>query len=125
MIWCIPTAIDVQHRLKVKGKRPLFAWLDFRLLPSDSLELAVTTAWLDDADDRWLPAINAAIESFVVSRASIGSPVGFTTIEMTRVISHPIDTDNYAVRYNMTRALEIQFKKHAVKVESEPTGGGA
>ncbi|TWT81666.1 hypothetical protein CA13_31190 [Planctomycetes bacterium CA13] len=118
-MWRIPTETDVEHRLKIDGGKPLFAWLDFRLLPAEvSHGITLSTAWVDSADDRWLTAIESAITQFVAARESAGRPVGRTAIEMSRVISHPVDTDDHAVTYNMLRALEAQFEQH--EVETQP-----
>ena len=115
LTWRIPKPVYVEHRLKIDGGKPLFAWFDFRLFPSDAKSgITITAAWSDPDDNRWLPAINAAIAEFVAARGSEGRPVGDTAIEMVRVISHPVDTDDHAVQYNMLRALESQFSRYEV-----------
>lgn len=92
----------------------MFAHLDYRLVPAaGSVGLAVRTAWLDVSDERWLPAIEAAANRFSAQRQAQGRPVGWTAVEMVRVISHPVDTDLHAVEYNMLSSLRHRFDLHA------------
>lgn len=68
--------------------------------------------WEDPEDSRWLPAIEEGIAQFVTRRREMGKPVGYTTLVMNRVISHPIDTDDFSVTYHIKAMLQIQFAQH-------------
>jgi hypothetical protein len=113
-IWRIPKPIDVNHRTIVDtGGKPLCARLIARLIPSDNPDgLQLEEEWEDPDDGRWLPAIQSGIEQFTTRRQESGKPVGYTTLVMKRVISHPIDTDDRAVTYHVKAMLHNQFDAH-------------
>ncbi len=119
-MWRISSHVVIEHRLKIDGGRPLFAWLDFRLKPSDDANVSLTYVWRDANDERWNDAIRQGLNIFLSNRLLNGRRVGYTAIEMNRVISHPIDTDSHAVEYNMTRALEAAFEKYETDTDSRP-----
>lgn len=114
------TLVNVEHRLKIDGGRPLFAWLDFRLIPSENADVSLSYVWRDARDERWNDAIRQGLNVFLNNRHNDGRKVGYTAIEMSRVISHPIDTDIHAVEYNMTRALEAAFQDHETNPGLQP-----
>src|SRR5436190_7712945 len=118
MTWRIAKEVEVHWRAKFNSPNNLFAWLDFCLVPSkQQLGIEVTTNWLDASDDRWLPAIKSGVERFLAGRTEFQKPVGFTRIEMLRVIAHPEVTNDRAVRFNVFSALHDEFEEHGVSVD--------
>ena len=117
-MWRISSLVSIEHRLKIDGGRPLFAGLDFRMMPSSDSDVTLIFAWIEPENERWIDAIHNGLNKFLDDRRKVGQPVGYTRIEMKRVLSHPLDTDAYAVEYNMTRALETAFRDHATDSES-------
>ena len=118
VMWRISSTVNIEHRLKIDGGRPLFAWFDFRLTPSEDLDVTLTFARNEHENGRWEEAFHEGLNRFLNNRRAAGRAVGYTRIEIQRVISHPIDTDAHAVEYNMTRALEAAFQNHESNPES-------
>ncbi len=87
-------------------------------MPSEDPRVILTFVWVEHGKEHWETAIHEGLNRFLDNRREAGKEVGYTRIEMQRVISHPIDTDEYAVRYNMTRALEEAFRNHESNTES-------
>ena len=111
----------MRSRIKVDGGRPIFAHFDGQLLPSNGRHdgIRIEHAFDNPVDARWIPAIKAGVEKFIQQRIEMGKPVCNTTFVMTRVISHPIDTDEYAVTRNVALSLQRQFDTEAVQFDKE------
>lgn len=106
-IWVIAEPVVISYRPRIDGGvLPRFAHFDARLLPHDiEAGVAVFTAWQDPEDDVWLPAIRAGVSRFVEYRNKSSQPVARTALEMTRMITHPVDTFDDVVSGNVCSAL--------------------
>ena len=112
-LWVISEPIDVRSRIHINSMRPIFAHFDARLVPSgEHSGIRVVEEWEDPEDGKWLAAVKEGVDRFVGQRVEAGRPVGHTSLVMLRVISHPVDTDAYAVARNVTSTLRIQFDAH-------------
>lgn len=116
--WAIVDPVDVRSRIKIDSGRPLFAHFDAKLLPSDEQHagIRIEYSFARSEDAKWCKAVATGVETFIQRRIEEQKPVRDTTLVMTRVIAHQIDTDEYAVAYNVARCLQLKFDELSVQV---------
>jgi hypothetical protein len=122
--WLIPTIVDVKCRLKINSATPQFAHFDARIEPSPEFHrgIRISCQWVDAADERWLSSVERGVQRFVALRSDAGRPVGQTTLVMSRIISHPIDTTEEVLAQNVLAQLSESFRSHEVFWERHSHG---
>jgi hypothetical protein len=101
------------------GGMPRFAQFEYAITPAiGEAGVVVTKTAQGDANlGKWFPSIKAGLEGGCQCRMSAGEPLAGLQIEITKVVAHPRDTDDLAMR-SAGRLLLWQIEHELQEVDN-------
>jgi hypothetical protein len=118
MLWTIPE-VSIRHRPVIcTGGPGRYGGLELTACPlADRRTVEVEDRTQDPDAAKWFPHLRAGFEEYQAQRAAEGRPIGGVRLSVTKVYSHPVDTDEHLMRRLAAEALRMLFERHERAVE--------
>jgi hypothetical protein len=120
-IWTIEQQVHVRHRPRIENFPPQYGGLEF-IASHDAEAEGVAVELLDQATEasEWLPDILTGINEYQAQRMSEVRAIGKVRLRITKIHSHPIDTNSRLMRRLAREAIRELFEQHETEVPAEP-----
>ena len=121
VIWTIAEEVSIRHRpIICSGGRGRYGGLELIARPAiDLSEVEVENLDADNPDSaKWFVHLREGFEDYKGRRADEGRPIGGVRLSVTRILSHPLDTDERLMRRLAAEAIRMVFERHERTVET-------